>query len=223
MASQQYEQQGIELCPDGHRCENGSMCAEDPIDEGNYFCDCDEVDTSATYAGLFCEHKATVYCISTSNISKKSFCTNAGACKAIVGKHDVHMGCECVSGYEGSHCQFVAGTKRPEQNVVAFSSSKAQNQLTGGGIFLIVVLLYLFVGVVFVMRRGLKKKTKKEIEVASMDRNTMPTNYNGEDDLTLEVDGSAIKDEMIFGSSLPLSENKQSDFDTIMDDQAEII
>ena len=84
-----YDEKGIEICPDGHRCENGSMCAENPFDEGNYYCDCDEVDMTDAYSGLFCEHKATVYCTSTKEISKKSFCTNGGACKAVVGRKEV--------------------------------------------------------------------------------------------------------------------------------------
>lgn len=83
-----FENKGIEICPDGHRCENGSICVENPKDENNYYCDCDEADFSAAYEGLFCEHKATVYCTSSNTLSRTTFCTNGGSCKAIVGKHD---------------------------------------------------------------------------------------------------------------------------------------
>jgi len=83
-----FDNLGIEVCDDGHRCENGSVCVENPIDENNFYCDCDEATLDAAYGGLFCEHKATVYCTFSNSLSKRSFCTNGGSCKAIVGKKD---------------------------------------------------------------------------------------------------------------------------------------
>ena len=131
------------------------------------------------------------------------------------------MGCECKSGYEGAHCQFVEGTKRPNISPVR-TSSQSQNQITGGGVFLIVIVsISLFVGVIIVMRRGLKKNFIEEVEVGNERGNDFSINDN--DNLTLEADGSAIKEQMATGSTLPALKEKTNDFQTIMDDEAEIL
>ena len=51
-------------CPDGHRCENGSLCQEDPKQEGTYYCDCDSAigSNGKKFAGLYCEYPAEEEC-----------------------------------------------------------------------------------------------------------------------------------------------------------------
>lgn len=98
-------------CADGHRCENGAICTENPYDEGAFYCDCDEALFDQAVAGLYCEHGATTYCTFNQEISRISFCTNEGTCKVSVSPEEAHLGCDCPSNYEGEHCQFVKGTK----------------------------------------------------------------------------------------------------------------
>ena len=100
----------IETCPDSHHCLHGSKCVSNPYDEGAYYCDCDEVIWDARYEGLYCEHKAEVYC-SANGVRSHSFCTNGGTCVDIVTNQEAHLDCDCPAGYEGSYCQFVSGTK----------------------------------------------------------------------------------------------------------------
>ena len=75
---------GVEICKDGHRCENGSKCIEDSNNKNTYFCDCDEINTDLSESGLSCKHEATEYC----SKHKKHFCTNLGTCKAKVTDDD---------------------------------------------------------------------------------------------------------------------------------------
>lgn len=102
-------------CPDGHQCENGSLCIESK-QEGRYACDCDESYLSGggeVFSGLYCSHEATVYCTmeGPSAISTTSFCTNEGTCRGSVGKESDHLGCDCPTGYTGRHCQFIEGSE----------------------------------------------------------------------------------------------------------------
>merc|ERR1712071_221705 len=219
---------GIDICDDGHRCENGSLCVENPIDENNFFCDCDEADVSASFAGLFCEHKATVYCTTTNDLSRKSFCTNGGSCKSIIGKNDAHLGCFCQPGYEGSHCQFVTGTKPKNWpsttpiKSVGFPPIKSQNQMGGITIFfLIVVTTSIAIGIgAFVARKRLKRNVDKEIEIASEDNISHPAQNVQDEGLTLEPDGGNLRNIVLPDSTPPPNANG---IETFMDDQVEIL
>jgi hypothetical protein len=199
MSNNQVQRQ---ICPDGHRCDNGSMCTENPYDEGGYYCDCDEgkLDT-ATYAGLYCEHEATSYCTFEQEVSTISFCTNNGECKVEVSPDETHLGCDCKIGYEGEHCQFVDGAK---PNGWPFDGS-AQPQLPGGGrqsgeagdagrlqggvIAVIVLIVFAFIGAVgFLVYR----KKKSMATPMMVEKNVIPSS-----DLVLEsADGSVLKESM---------------------------
>lgn len=74
------ESTAIEICPDGHQCENGSKCVENLKKEGSFFCDCDEsiVNNAKVFSGLYCQHEATEYCTLTGKVSRTAFCTNNG-------------------------------------------------------------------------------------------------------------------------------------------------
>jgi len=100
----------IQTCPDGHHCQNGSQCVQNPYDETAYYCDCQESVFEARYEGLYCEHKADVFCV-RKGIHQHAFCTNGGTCIEYVGIDEAHVGCDCPSQYEGTYCQFVKGTK----------------------------------------------------------------------------------------------------------------
>lgn len=139
---------GFTRCQDGHHCYNGSLCTENPFDEGSFYCDCEESFLDNTVSGLSCEHVATEYCTFSGEISKKSFCTNHGTCNAKVGVEEAHLGCNCPSDYEGEHCQFVRGTTRPNNwpggeggNVNWGASSK--NEKLSGGVTAVIVLICL--------------------------------------------------------------------------------
>jgi hypothetical protein len=104
----------IQTCPDSHHCENGGQCVQNPYDEGSYYCDCAEYIWDARYEGLYCEHKAEVYCVANSKgVSNHAFCTNGGTCKEYISPNEAHLGCDCKEGFEGSFCQYVTGS-RPE-------------------------------------------------------------------------------------------------------------
>jgi len=128
----------METCPDAHHCLNGSKCIANPYDEGSYYCDCEEVVFEARYEGLYCEHKAEVYCIAE-GVHKHSFCTNDGICLELVGPQEAHVGCKCPSAYEGSHCQFVKGSK-PEGWPFTSNQAAIKKGSTAGGVIASVVV-----------------------------------------------------------------------------------
>lgn len=136
---------GMSSCPDGHHCDNGSLCVENPEDEGSYYCDCEESSLNDTVAGLSCEHVATDYCTFAKEVSAVSFCTNHGTCKAEVSPESAHLGCICPDEYVGDHCQFVKGTPIPDNwpgqspNV----STASGNSNVKGGVTAAIVLICL--------------------------------------------------------------------------------
>jgi hypothetical protein len=94
-------------CPDGHMCENGSSCVQNPLQEGTYYCDCGTA-ASGTYAGLFCEYGAETYCQLPQETSSTWFCTNGGTCVLAASSVASSSGgsgqwtCDCPNGdYEG--------------------------------------------------------------------------------------------------------------------------
>lgn len=96
----------IRTCQDGHRCENGSSCAEHPTEEGKYYCDCGT--SGGDFAGLFCEYEAETYCQLQQETTSDWFCSNQGTCVLSTGKK-AQWNCDCPADFEGPHCQFVAG------------------------------------------------------------------------------------------------------------------
>ncbi len=68
----------ITQCSDGHRCMSGSTCVQNPVDEGQYYCNCSSKYNDDLYAGVSCEYKATQYCVSAN--MPPWFCTNEGSC-----------------------------------------------------------------------------------------------------------------------------------------------
>jgi len=89
----------IRTCPDGHRCENGSSCAEHPNDEGKYYCDCGT--SNGDFAGLFCEYEAEAYCQMENEVTSNWFCTNQGTCVLSVAKPEAQWNCDCPADFDG--------------------------------------------------------------------------------------------------------------------------
>jgi hypothetical protein len=107
------------LCPDGHSCHSGSICANNPGDEGHYYCDCSSPFKGDLYAGVSCEYKASEHC--TISGMPMHFCTNGGNCTTINYDGVSKYGCECKTGYAGDRCEFV-GTAPSGWPVVQYSS-----------------------------------------------------------------------------------------------------
>jgi len=80
------------------------MCVEDPVKEGNYYCDCDAAsDGDTSFSGLYCEHRATEYCSAENR--KTTFCTNGGSCFKTGRGDNKSFGCTCLDGFKGDYCQ----------------------------------------------------------------------------------------------------------------------
>lgn len=236
----------FEVCEDGHRCENGSICVENPYNEGKFYCDCDEVIFDDKYEGLSCEHIATQYCSMDKLISKNSFCTNEGQCIAHGDAEEAHWVCECPSGYEGNHCQFVKGSKPDgwpfKKGNSAINSlkpspkSSSDGGMKGGIVALIVIICCAFViGMGYIIY---KKKVKSDQPIESADEPENPfelpetvnpfesseTARIPSKDLVLDADGSGIKEDI----ENKQKENRQDSSETTKDthvimDDAEII
>lgn len=98
-----------ESCKDGRtKCFNNSKCIRNmKIDPGEgdftYGCDCSYAESVSSFAGVECEHAATVYC----EESKHYFCTNDGTCGSYILYGELHVGCHCPVEFMGAHCQYL--------------------------------------------------------------------------------------------------------------------
>ena len=92
-------------CPDGHRCENGSSCAQHPLEEGTYYCDCET--SPGDFAGLYCEYEAETYCQLQQEITSDWFCSNQGTCVLSTtggggsGGEAAQWTCDCPTDFDG--------------------------------------------------------------------------------------------------------------------------
>lgn len=160
-----------EKCADGHHCDNGSVCVPNPVDENNYYCDCDEAgDDTHAFEGLYCEHKSTVVCSSQHHKRPTSFCTNGGTCTKKGSKHNGHFACDCPHGFKGAYCQF--STAVPDDwPTMQLSSAQATVQTDSSGlgtgpIVVIVLAAFAMVGAIayFVVRRSHRQSSTEPIE-----------------------------------------------------------
>ena len=86
-------------CLDGHRCENGSSCAQHPTEEGKYYCDCGT--SNGDFAGLFCEYEAETYCQMPQETTSNWFCMNQGTCVLSTGGSEAQWNCDCPAEFDG--------------------------------------------------------------------------------------------------------------------------
>ena len=203
MASNDKKEHGMMRCPDGHMCENGSVCVENELDEGNYYCDCD-LSINEKYAGLRCEHRATSYCLhSPEERTSESFCTNHGSCIQLVShSNDPHYGCECPVGYVGDFCQFIEGsvpnnwpTNSDGSSSYPYTSQeKTENAAIAGVI--IGILAVIAAATLFALVRNKTNDTAREIteELGEDAALQSPTNSSANSgDLILEANGAVLQ------------------------------
>jgi len=198
------KEHGIMRCLDGHMCENGSVCVENELDEGNYYCDCD-ISSSEKYSGLRCEHRATSYCLqSPEGRISESFCTNHGKCVQLVGRsNDQHYGCDCPAGYVGDFCQFIEGsvpnnwpTNSDGSSSYPYTSQEKTESAAIAGV-IIGILAVITVATLYALVRKKTNDTAREIteELGADAVLQSPTNSSADSgDLVLEADGAVLQE-----------------------------
>jgi hypothetical protein len=93
-------------------CFNGGTCLT-KTDYGDmndptmlHHCDCSTADNAdESYAGRFCQYKATEYCTKDPGLNGELFCVNHGTCRS-----NAFEGCDCPNGYTGFSCEFKIST-----------------------------------------------------------------------------------------------------------------
>ncbi|KAL7577742.1 hypothetical protein ACA910_010505 [Epithemia clementina (nom. ined.)] len=202
-----------ELCPDDHVCRNGSMCVESESRDGRFFCDCDGIrDESTSYAGISCEHAATVYCNAQNAKSYTSFCTNMGTCNQLVGITGEHMGCQCPKPYSGKFCEFLIGQQVPDHigaeiGVPATASAASKDSSSGvssAALAVVVVAIVLVVSVTLLLASYFALQTRQKVQQEQQQQQQqLPTtcskksnSHPNHHDLALEADGAILKEAM---------------------------
>lgn len=194
----------IRTCPDGHRCENGSSCAEHPLEEGKYYCDCGT--SNGDFAGLFCEYEAETYCQLELEPTSDWFCTNQGTCVLSTGGSATKWNCDCPANFDGSHCQFIRGNVPRDWPGFDFDPSTGEllsssqsfkrnnNQIKSEGGLHIAVSIFIGLAVAFVLALigffVVRKIRNKDGDVA---QNATRDPSEG---LKLEADGSILQEVM---------------------------
>jgi len=101
----------FESCDGDHNCYNGGECIpglKDSYGNDQLFCDCSHArdEHGYNYVGKYCEHQGMERCD-----IEGTFCVNGGVCNDAYPLDGNQ--CTCQSGYEGPHCEFLAGTVPP--------------------------------------------------------------------------------------------------------------
>jgi hypothetical protein len=104
-------------CGPAH-CFNGASCVAlaNASNYGalTYHCDCTVANNAnESYAGNYCQYKATEYCTKDPGLNGILFCTNKGTCK-----DNPIEGCDCPDGYTGFSCEFRTPTTNEGVDVV---------------------------------------------------------------------------------------------------------
>lgn len=150
----------VEICPasasgtNGQQmCFNGGTCVEQQVQSGGtwvteYTCNCaTAAGDAAVYAGSRCEFPGETSCEAGMRMSSYAFCVNGGRCIATVQPGQPAAGCDCVGLFEGRHCQYAYGTAPPQE--LLYAPARKKGGLSGGMIFLIVLLSIGFLGGMF--------------------------------------------------------------------------
>jgi len=190
----------IRTCPDGHHCENGSSCAENPSDEGKYYCDCGT--SGGDFAGLFCEYEAETYCQLQQETTSNWFCTNHGTCVLSTDAPEAQWNCDCPKDFDGPHCQFIRGNVPrdwpgydfdPSTGTLASISSAQQSKRNEGGLHIAVwiiigLVVFGFLASVFFF---VVRKTRNRNGGVGQNATRDPS-----EGLKLEADGSVLQEVM---------------------------
>lgn len=210
----------VRTCPDGHRCESGSSCAQHPIEEGTYYCDCGT--SPGDFAGLFCEYEAETYCQLQQETTSNWFCTNQGTCVLSTGATEAQWTCDCSVDFDGPHCQFIRGNVPrkwpgydfdPVTGILAAPSQQYSKRNKEGGLHIGVTIAIVLVVLAFVVLIALlvirKIRVSKNPDVA---QNATRDPSEG---LKLEADGSVLQEVMQSFSRTPNSTVTGNQFDAI--------
>mmetsp|Transcript_4720 Transcript_4720/g.6875 ORF Transcript_4720/g.6875 Transcript_4720/m.6875 type:complete len:245 (+) Transcript_4720:70-804(+) len=132
-------------------CLHGGKCVPSKEDGGEDNCSCTKAVVDGNpYAGLVCEYGATKSCMVLGSESKHSFCTNGGDCGGFVTDNQLHLDCSCDEGFEGAHCEYLAGTDptttttTPATTTAAAAKGQATNTTPASTLSPTVV--YVFIG-----------------------------------------------------------------------------
>jgi hypothetical protein len=128
-------------------CLHGGKCVpSSEVDGGEETCSCTKAVVDGNpYAGLSCEYGATKSCMVMGSESKHSFCTN-GECSGYVMDNEQHLDCVCDEGFEGAHCEYVAGTD-PTNSTSTIAAAKGQvTNSKASANPLSPVVVYVFIG-----------------------------------------------------------------------------
>jgi hypothetical protein len=113
------------VCGDAH-CFNGATCVA-RTDTSNadsptmtHHCDCATADNeNQSYAGRYCQYKATEYCTKDADLNGELFCVNEGNCR-----DNPYEGCNCPNGYTGFSCEFRTATSTTNNGVKIVDESE---------------------------------------------------------------------------------------------------
>jgi hypothetical protein len=132
--------------------------------------------------------------------SKHSFCTNNGECGDFVMDSEPHVDCQCPTGFEGTYCEYIAGTAPNTATSGIAASAKGQgssnstSSTSASGLSPLVV--YVFIGALvlsicliisaFIIRAKRRESDqRKELELREATEELAMV----DDDESMDVDG----------------------------------
>mmetsp|Transcript_81695 Transcript_81695/g.236034 ORF Transcript_81695/g.236034 Transcript_81695/m.236034 type:complete len:234 (+) Transcript_81695:249-950(+) len=192
-------------CPDGHRCQHGSLCVE--AEEGSYYCDCST--STGDYAGLSCEFAAENYCLGTDGFALV-WCTNRGLCQ--ISPSNLWY-CECPPEYDGPHCEYVAGAKPSDWPSYEPAKSQATPQKKDGlavGVSVTIALVTIVVGLMlgFLVYRSIRQRRSMEVGDEKSPKDHSEPHH-------LAAHGAGFHDEVLSVQSSNANEHYEFDADSV--------